>query len=335
VAGGPPIVYSRNDQVAQAASEAAGPDFPWPPAGSDGVGYMSSVFTEEKGQLREWAVDADFGLPPASDGGSFGGPFGITIGTGWYAVGPGAPADRSVECYVPGSGVPEETDAGCQLNEGGKVIEVGTADLKIGAPAPTKAFVGGKATISFPFDFAATASPPPGLSLTATSNLAKAKLKLSDPNFFPGALDPTTHRAGADSRTVMVTIPKVAKAGLYEVTLTATAGQGGSVSRTAKLKVTKPKLKLGGVKLNKVEGTATLSVKVPAAGTLTVSGKGLVKAKKKAKKAKKLKITIKATGATKGRLEQMGKVKVKAKLSFKPTSGIAVKKTKSITLKQT
>jgi hypothetical protein len=340
VGAGAPIVFSRNDQVAQSYdraigsfSEAIEEPFEWPPAGSEGVGYLSSVFSEEKGELREWAADADFGLPTAADGGSFGGPFGVTIASGWRKVSATAPADRPVHCADPTEGPVDETDAVCAPNEEGKVRQLGTADLKIGAPGATSAFVGGKATISFPFDFAATASPPPGFSLAATSTLAKTKLKLSDANFFPGDLDPNTHRAPADSRTVTVTVPKNAKPGLYDVTLTATAGAGGTVSQVAQLKVTKPKLKLGGVKLNKAKGTATLSVKVPSAGTLTVAGKGIVKAKKKAKKAKKLKITVKAKGAAKGQLKELGKAKVKAKLSFKPTSGIVAKKTKSITLK--
>src|SRR4029079_12036708 len=108
------------------------------------------------------------------------------------------------------------------------------------------------------------------------------------------------------------------KPGTYDVTLTATAPQGGAVSQVAKLKVTKPKLKFGGVKLNKGKGTATFSVTVPSAGTLTASGKGLVKAKKTAKKAKALKVTIRSKGKTKAQLEELGKAKIKAKISFKP-----------------
>ena len=339
VGAGAPIVYSRNDQVAQAYDQAVTEfsaeieqPFEWPPAGSEGVGYISSVFTEEKGATREWAADADFGLPAGAAGGSFGGPFPFEMASGWRPVSGSAPADRPVHCFNPFEGEPdEEQDAFCAPNEE-EPKKLGTSDLKIGTPAATPVFVGGKATLAFPFDFASTASPPPGFTLAATSTLAKAKLKLSSPNFFPGTLDPTTHRAPADAPSVTVSVPKNAKPGSYDVTITATTAQGGAVSQVAKLKVTKPKLKLGGVKLNKAKGTATLSVKVPSAGTLTVAGKGVVKAKKKAKKAKKLKITVKAKGKSKAQLEELGKAKVKAKLSFKPTSGIAVKKTKAITL---
>jgi len=343
VGAGAPIVYSRNDQVAQAYDQAAtefangikepsDEPFVWPPAGSEGVGYISSVFTEEKGATREWAADADFGLPLGVGGGSFGGPFTFEMASGWRPVSDSAPADRPVHCFNPFEGEPdEEQDAFCAPNEE-EPKKLGTSDLKIGAPAATPVFVGGKATLAFPFDFASTVSPPPGFTLAATSTLAKAKLKLSSPSFFPGTLDPTTHRAPADAPSVTVSVPKNAKPGSYEVTIAATTAQGGTVSQVAKLKVTKPKLKLGGVKLNKAKGTATLAVKVPSAGTLTVAGKGVVKAKKRAKKAKKLKLTVKAKGKSKAQLEELGKAKVKAKLSFKPTSGIAVKKTKAITL---
>lgn len=342
VGGGTPIVYSRNDQVAQAYDEAIASfteaieqPFEWPPAGSVGVGYISAVFNEEKGAVREWVAEADFGLPVGAGGGPYGGPFTFEMGTGWRAVSGSAPADRPVDCYVPTEGeADEERDAFCTSNEE-EPIKLGTSDLKVGAPAPTAAFVGGTASIVFPLAFASTASPLPGFALSATSTLPQAKLALSNPAFAPGAPDPTTHLSAADSRGVTVSVPSNAQPGTYAVTVTAATPQGGSVSQVATLQVTKPKLKLGGVKLNKAKGTAILTVSVPSAGTLTVAGKGVVKAKKQANTAKKLKISIKPKGKAKAQLEELGKARVKAKLSFKPTAGSAVKKTKTVTLKKT
>jgi hypothetical protein len=336
VAGGAPIVYTRNDQVAETFSEVAATDGgQWPPAGHEGVGYLSAVFTEEKGALREWTVDADFGLPAGADGGSFAGPFGIAIGTGWRQVNESQPADRPVRCWIPDlSDPPEEDEAICVPNEEGKVIETGTSDLKLPAPASSSAYVGGKAAISFPLDFASTATTLPGFNLAATSTLPKATLALSSPIFVPAPPDPATRRSSGTG-TVTVTVPKNAKAGAYNVTLTATTPHGGSASQVATLQVTKPKIKLGGVKLNKAKGTAVLSVKVPAAGTLTAFGKGLAKTKAKAKKAKTLKIKIKPNAKTKALLAAEGKAKVRAKVSFKPTGAAAVVKSKGIVLKQT
>lgn len=344
VGAGAPIVYSRNDQVAQAYDQAATEfaneikepseePFEWPPAGSEGVGYISAVFTEEKGATREWVADADFGLPAGAGGGSFGGPFTFELASGWRAVSGSAPADRPVHCFNPFEGEPDEEDALCAPSEE-EPKKLGTSDLKIGAPAAaTPVFVGGRAPVAFNLDFASTADSAPTFALAATTTVkGGATTMVTGAGFVPGPVAADSHRSPAATSSVMVAVPKTAKPGVYDVTLTATAPQGGTVSQVAKLKVTKPKLKLGGVKLNKAKGTATLAVKVPSAGTLTVAGKGIVKAKKKAKKAKKLKITVKAKGKSKAQLEELGQVKVKAKLSFKPSSGIVAKKTKAITL---
>lgn len=330
VNGAAPIIFNRNDEVSRSITQtAAENESTYPPSGKVAVGYLSAVFTEETGATREWSVDTEFGLPAAGDGGSFGGPFGMEVIYGWRQVDDMHPASRPVDCFEPVGEPPTDATAICNAAAEG---EVGTSDLKIGAPAQVAAFVGGKAKIAFPLDFASTASPPPSFGLTAASTLPKATLALSTSTFVPGALDPSSHRSPAASRTVKVTLPSNAKPGVYDVTLTATTALGGSVTQVAKLTVTKPKLKLGGVKLNKAKGTATLTVGVPSAGTLAVSGKGVVKAKKKAQKARTLKVIVKAKGKTKAQLEELGKAKVKAKLSFKPSSGVAVKKTKAITL---
>jgi hypothetical protein len=332
--GGPQIVFTLNEEVAKEMA-AASPEIqklvneegsseevkqiiggPWPPSGLQGVGYLSGPVLETKASKFEWSVDADFGLPAAADGSAFAGPFAAGIALGIRGVNAEQPANRPVHCARSEEDFMSGDVAICLGTNQQK--QVGTSDLRIAAPATSKVFVGGKVPVSFGLSFSSTAPTPPAIAYTATSTLKGAKA------------------TAATNGKVTVTVPKNAKPGTYEVTLTGTAQvpNGASSSAVAKLKVTKPKIKLGAVKLNKAKGTATLSVKVPSAGTLTASGKGIVKAKKKAKKAKTLKITIKAKGATKAQLEQTGKAKVKAKISFKPSSGIAVKKTKSITLKQ-
>jgi hypothetical protein len=333
VAGGAPIVFSRNDQVAQEIADAsAGTEKPWPPAGSEGVGYLSSVYSEEAGVEMEWTVDADFGLPPAADGGSSGGPFSTVIFYGARGVDDGAPETRPVHCYRAGSEKAEETFAACGFAAEGSV---GTSDLKIAPPAATPAYLGAKVPIAFAFDFASSAAPLPSFGLTASSTLPKAKLALPNPVFASGAPDPATHRSPAETRTVSVQVPKTAKPGLYDVTITAATPQGGTVSQVAKLKVTKPKIKLGKLKLNKAKGTGTLFVKVPAAGTVTLNGKGLAKAKRTAKGPKTLKVPVKPNAKSKAQLAETGKAKVKAKVSFKPTGAAPVVKAKGLTLKKT
>lgn len=349
---GAPIVFSLNEEVAREiaasspsveqllAEEKAPPEVKqiiggtWPPSGLQGIGYLSAPVQETEGSNLEWSVDAPFGLPVAADGSPFAGPFATGLAFGFRLVTNELPANRPVRCVRVESESPESGSAICAGNS--QQGQIGTSDLKIGAPAKGSAFLGGKAKLSFPFNLATTAVPSPSFALSATSTLPKAKFSLSSPTFTPGVPDPTTHRSPTANQTVTVTVPKNAKPGTYEVTLTAKAPQGGLVSQVAKLKVTKQKLSLGGVKLNKKKGTATLSVKIPGAGTLTATGKGIVKAKKSAKSLKKpktLKLTIKAKGKAKKQLAEEGIAKVSAKVTFKPTSGTSVTKTKKITLK--
>ncbi len=349
IGGGSPLVFTKSDEVATeiaaasanlhklAEEEGEGGEIGasvWPAAGLQGFGYISNAQQELAGVTFEWNVDADFGLPVPADGSPFAGPFaaGLTLGT--REVSPAQPANRPVHCWRFES-EPQEGEAFCFGTIEQK--QAGTSDLKIGAPKQTSVFLGGKAKLSFPFNFATTAASLPSFGLSATSTLSKAQLKVGNSTFTPGAVDPTTHRSPTAPQTVTVTVPKNAKPGTYDVTLTAKTALGGTVSQVAKLKVAKAKIGLGGVKLNKAKGTATLSVKIPGGGTLTASGNGIVKAKKSAKNAKKpktLKLTIKPKGKAKKLLAEEGTAKVSAKITFKPTSGAPVTKTKKITLKQ-
>lgn len=339
-AGGPPIVFSRNDQVASEisaavssaiADEPAAGGKPWPPAGLEGVGYLSGVVNEVEGATVEWTVDADFGLPAAADGGPFAGSFKASPAMGVRFADDEHPADRPVHCLRPSEGSPDESDAICFSSE--EEAAVGTSELKIAAPPSFSVFVGGSATVPFGFNLGSTASALPSFNVTAGSNLPGAGVTVSAPSFTPPAVDPGTHRSSG-SETVTVAVPKTAKPGVYSVTITATTPQGGSTSQVATFEVTKPKLKVGKVKLNRANGTAKLSIGVPSAGTLAVSGKGIAKAKRSAKGPKTVKATIKAKGKAKTKLNATGKAKVKAKIVFKPENGAPVTKTKSITLKK-
>jgi List-Bact-rpt repeat protein len=79
--------------------------------------------------------------------------------------------------------------------------------------------------------------------------------------------------------------------------------------------------------------TATLSVTVPGAGTVAVSGKGLVGAKVKAKGAGPVKVKLALTSAEKKQLAKKGKVTIKVTVTFTPTSGKAATATKTVTFK--
>lgn len=94
-------------------------------------------------------------------------------------------------------------------------------------------------------------------------------------------------------------------------------------------------IKFGKLKLNKKKGTATLTVKVPDPGKLVIAGKGLKKATKMAKKAGSVVLPVKPVGKAKAKLAEVGKLKLKAKVTFTPTGGTAASKSRSLTLKKT
>lgn len=328
--GAAPIHYSLNAEFATVArgEDDAGQPNQLPP-GTEWVGYLSAPYTEKAGEQLEWTVDADFALPSAPDGGSFAGSF-ETIGmVGWRQVSGSEPASRPFDCsdVEGGSGV---IRSGCTYTSE-ELVPTTLSQLKLGAPKEATAFVGAKATLAFGLDFATTVAAPPTFALGASSTLPKAKATLAEPSFVAGTPDAATHRAPLATRTVKVAIPTNAKPGVYDVTLTATASTGGVVTQTAKLKVVKPKL---GFKIepDKAEGTAVVRVKVPSAGKLTVSGKGVLTVKRKPAKAKWVNLTLKPKGAAKNALGQAGRAKVKAKFKFKPAAGSAVTKTKTVTL---
>jgi hypothetical protein len=357
IGSGTPIVFTRNEEVAPeiAASsvvlqktigEATSPEEKeevealkpiigdaWPPAGTQGFGYLSTPVQEVKNASAEWSVDADFGLPTGADGGPFPGPFTTAIAIGFRVVSGAQSANRPVRCIrIQEGSKPVESESFC--GGGVQQTQLASADLRITAPAKTaEAFVGGSGQVSFPLKFAGPASPLPSFALSATTSAKGGKAKPAAKTFTPGAPDPTTHLAPTTPGKVTVTLPRNTKPKTYTVTLTAATPQGGVTTGVAKLKVTKPKLKFGATQLNAGKGIATLKVTVPGGGKLTIAGKGVTKVKKKAKKKKTLKVKISPTGSASAQLGSSGSVKLKVKATFKPTSGISVSKTKSIVLK--
>jgi hypothetical protein len=85
-------------------------------------------------------------------------------------------------------------------------------------------------------------------------------------------------------------------------------------------------LKLGKLKRNKKKGTAKQIVflPLPDAGTVTIKGKGLKTKTRKVTGAKKVKLPVIAKGKKRKALNQTGKAKLKAKVTYQPT-GNAVK----------
>jgi hypothetical protein len=93
-------------------------------------------------------------------------------------------------------------------------------------------------------------------------------------------------------------------------------------------------VRFGKVKRNKKKGTATLAVTVQGPGKLVLTGKGLKKATKTAKKAGSVSLLVTATGKAAKKLAKVGKVKVKVQVTFTPTGGTAGSRTKTLTLEK-
>lgn len=102
--------------------------------------------------------------------------------------------------------------------------------------------------------------------------------------------------------------------------------------------------RFGKLKLNKKKGTATLGVRLPGSGTVTLSGKRVVPALVKfggAETASSLRaphrvvtLRIKARAKWRRRLEQTGRLMVKVVVTFTPTGGTPYTKSRQIGLKK-
>lgn len=93
-------------------------------------------------------------------------------------------------------------------------------------------------------------------------------------------------------------------------------------------------IKLGKLKLNKQTGTAKLTVTVPGAGSLVMTGKGLKKATVTSTAAAVVMVPVKAVGKARKKLLETGKAKLKAKLAFTPVGGSVGLQERKLTLKK-
>ena len=85
--------------------------------------------------------------------------------------------------------------------------------------------------------------------------------------------------------------------------------------------------------MNKKRGSAKLTVNVPGPGELKLAPTGSVKGQHKlVAQSGKQKLSVKARGKAKKRLNKRGKTKVKAKVTFTPDGGTSDTKSKKIEL---
>jgi hypothetical protein len=149
---------------------------------------------------------------------------------------------------------------------------------------------------------------------------------------------------GGEERTLAACLggPAVTDVGAYEFVPTApcdspTSTPPSSSPTTASIPLPQApaisnRITLGKLKLNKKVGTATLAVKVPDAGILTVTAKGLKKVVRPSKGAATLHLPIKPVGRTKKALAKSGKAKLALSLTFAPSGGTAKPTSKTVHL---
>jgi hypothetical protein len=98
---------------------------------------------------------------------------------------------------------------------------------------------------------------------------------------------------------------------------------------------------LGKTTLNKKKGTATITATVPNPGDLTASGKGVKRSSSAGARTAvsvaapgTVKLKIRAKGKKKATLNDVGKVKVKPKITYTPTGGTAATQSRKVKLKK-
>jgi hypothetical protein len=108
----------------------------------------------------------------------------------------------------------------------------------------------------------------------------------------------------------------------FNASFQAQSGAQRSVTGKAQLNGNCNEFSFGKVKKNKREGTAKLTVNVPGAGKLKLHKTKKVKADtESAKNAGKEKLSIEPRGKAKKKLNDKGEAKVKAKVTYTPTTG--------------
>ncbi len=123
------------------------------------------------------------------------------------------------------------------------------------------------------------------------------------------------------------------KVGTYSCVVTATNFAGSENAVSAIDFSVNATVAFKKVTFNRKKGTATLRVAVTGAGRLDVYGKGVANAQRKHAQGT-AKIAVRTSGKARIKLMNTGKAKVKARISYTPEGGKAIKRFKTIVLKK-
>ena len=92
--------------------------------------------------------------------------------------------------------------------------------------------------------------------------------------------------------------------------------------------------RFGKVRLNRRKGTASLAVRVPGPGSLSLRGKGIRGQRKAVPAAGTVKLAVRPKGKAKRKLARAGKLTVKVAVTYRPSGGDPARKTKQISLRR-
>lgn len=134
--------------------------------------------------------------------------------------------------------------------------------------------------------------------------IASSSISFGDGGIAPGAA--ASHVYGAP--------------GVYPVNFSATDAAGNPVSAGGSISIAAPRpvLKIRKRKRNRKKGTILLTVQVSGPGRVVLTGKGVKRVQKRARRAGSVKLLVKAKGKTLKRLNGSGKAKIRVKIVFDP-----------------
>jgi len=209
-----------------------------PPQGSRWVGYISQVIDHvTTSGPQAFALDLGFALGSGSDGGPFEGPIRGEILLGGRLVSEAGPASRPVACGDSLTTLRDEQPPAMDANDvwiicadSTYTIDNATSDLGILRGAAGSGPPGSLASVPFALRFAGAERDPLEFRLTARTTLPGASVAVT-----PSTIGPSS--SGTIRADVAVGIPQGARAGTYDVTLTARLANGQARAGTGTLTV--------------------------------------------------------------------------------------------------
>ena len=208
------------------------------PAGRKWVGYLSAVtnYSDTSGPQNA-PVSLTLTLGQGQDGSPFVGPLSATIVLGGRQVIAAIPGTRPVVCLNPDITKPflERHAPACEAGHlQRRHLRALDDHARPGDPlggGDRQRRAGSLASVPFTLRYAGTATATANFNLSATTSLPNATVAVT-----PGALAPASN--SDNQALVAVGIPAGARAGTYDVTLTAKLANGQTRTRIGKLTVT-------------------------------------------------------------------------------------------------